>query len=650
MLSFGALGCRSLPSAAPQASALTPDRARIADTLIELAKQRGLAQSAGWRKLVHYQTSTVTRQLVSDADGASFFFAPTGKRDPEAELGATIRALLSAAKGALPADLDAHPACRFPARTLFLMEQLGLDPSWLGVSHCPAFEHYVGELRPIGVSLIFTSYYLNNPSSAFGHTFLRIHKESYAVGERRELLDYGIDFSADVTTSNPVAYTVMGLTGLFHGTFKRLPYYYKVREYNDLESRDLWEYELQLSDRQLLLLVAHLWEVGKTHFDYFYLGENCSYAILSMIDAARPELDLMRDVSTPVIPAATVQIMRSRPGLLRSVHYRPSLRTQFNAKVELLARDEASLVEELSDHPDAPIPLAPARAILVLDAAADLIDIRYERELLKQRDQSPAAKRKQRLLERRAAVRIPSPEFVVPTDLHNAPEYGHRSRRLGLLAGRDAGNHAYFGLDFRLALHDLADPSYGFPEGAQIEFLHAQLRMGEVKDRFKIRLDRLDLARVISLSSWQRFQRNVSFQVAIGLLGVVESKTRTQTAGHFLLGGGFARGLWHDAVFIWAMADAQLLVGLPFSDTARGDKVPLRLGAGPSGGLRARLHPRLILLGTGSYYFYPWQLPDARYQVDAVLRWELLRDFAVSAEGRLHRYGLEAQGVLLKYF
>ena len=28
-----------------------------------------------------------------------------------------------------------------------------------------------------------------------------------------------------------------------------MPYYYKVREYNDYESRDLWEYELELLAR-----------------------------------------------------------------------------------------------------------------------------------------------------------------------------------------------------------------------------------------------------------------------------------------------------------------------------------------------------------------------------------------------------------------
>ena len=622
----------------------------LSDALVQRAREQKLAESLGWLKLVHYRKDLLGGPVQSDADAPSFFLARDGKLNPAAELEATIRAVLAKSPTSDDKALDAHPACRFPGRTFFLIQQLGLDPSQLGVSHCPGFNAYLQETRPAGISLIFTSYYLNNPASAFGHTFLRIHKASDAVGERRELLDYGIDFSADVTSNNPIAYTVMGLTGMFRGTFKRLPYYYKVREYNDAESRDLWEYELALSDAQLLLLVAHLWEVGQAHFDYYYLGENCSYAILSVVDVARPELDLMRDVSSPVIPAATVQSVRSRKGLVRSVHYRPSLRTQFETKIAALNGREADLVEQLVTEPETALDLPRERAILVLDAAADLMDIRFARELLKARDEGPAAKRKQRLLERRAELRIPSPEVPVPADLSRAPEQGHGARRVGLLGGRDAGNNAYLGLDFRLALHDLADASYGFPDGAQIEFLRAQLRMGEVEGRFKVRLDRVDLVRVVSLTSLARFDRHISFQVAAGLLGVVESKSRTRTAGHFMVGGGLARSFARESVLLWALADAQLLVGLPFSDDRVGEKLPIRIGAGPSGGLRFRLHPRLILLGSGSYYFYPVQLPDARYQVDGVLRWQLVKNFALSAEGRLHRYGVEGQGVLYSYF
>src|SRR5262249_34403761 len=157
--------------------------------------------------------------------------------------------------------------------------------------------------RPHTIRLVFSSYYLNNPASAFGHTFLRVERtDPFTVSERRELLDHGIDFSADVDTGNAVIYAIKGLTGLFPGTYKLRPFFYKVREYTHYESRDLWEYELALDDRQVMLVTAHLWELGSTYFDYYYITENCAYQILAALEVADPRIELLRHVKTPVLP------------------------------------------------------------------------------------------------------------------------------------------------------------------------------------------------------------------------------------------------------------------------------------------------------------------------------------------------------------
>ena len=45
--------------------------------------------------------------------------------------------------------------------------------------------------------MVFSSYYLNNPASAFGHTFLRLNREEVASGgERLDLIDQAVDFAA----------------------------------------------------------------------------------------------------------------------------------------------------------------------------------------------------------------------------------------------------------------------------------------------------------------------------------------------------------------------------------------------------------------------------------------------------------------------
>ena len=47
-------------------------------------------------------------------------------------------------------------------------------------------------------------------------------------------------------TDNGLLFAVYGLIGRFPAGFSVMPYYLKVQEYTNMESRDLWEYRLRL--------------------------------------------------------------------------------------------------------------------------------------------------------------------------------------------------------------------------------------------------------------------------------------------------------------------------------------------------------------------------------------------------------------------
>jgi hypothetical protein len=254
----------------PCAARAAADVSPVGD-LIARARALRLEEQTEWIRLGHWRR-TLTGGWKSEAEGLDFFLAETGKRDPGAELEATLRGIF----GEIPLTADqlarkvVPAACRFPARAAWLFGKLAFDPAQLPAQECPRLDEYWQRMEPESASLIFSSYYLNNPASAFGHTFLRIRKRDQGVStERRELLDQGIDYSANADTANPVLYAFKGLTGLFPGSFHLFPYYYKVREYNDYESRDIWEYDLDLTPPQLAMLVAHIFELGSTWFDYY---------------------------------------------------------------------------------------------------------------------------------------------------------------------------------------------------------------------------------------------------------------------------------------------------------------------------------------------------------------------------------------------
>lgn len=608
------------------------------------ARAAGLAEAKAWLRLGHYRGRPGA--WTSEVDGAQLFVAPTGRTDPRAELEATLRAFFAPVGPAPAADLDPsarakkrHALCRFPARFIWLAKTIPLRTQDLPAALCPELQEFVTRLNPSAAVLVFSSYYLNNPASAFGHTFLRLRS---ATPGTPDLLDYGIDFSADIDTQNPFVYTAKGLFGGFAGTFKRLPYYYKVREYNDYESRDLWEYELNLEPGALLMLLAHIWELGATYFDYYYMSENCSYHLLGLLEAANPQLDLLNRVGFPVIPADTVKALFANPQLVRRVRFRPSVRTQFRERLRLLGAAERDLVPALADDPLTPLPpgLSRLQQAQVLDAALDLIDVRHGRALIQKSDSQPADL-KQALLQRRAQLGIATatPEPSAPQ--RKRPELGHGSRRFGTALGATGAGEGFAALDLRLSMHDLADPPAGLPDGAQLEFLSGRLRWW--LDQRRLDLEDFALVRATSLTPVDRYDLRISWKMSVG------AATRRYdcvscVAGRVVFGGGGTMALG-SAVALFATGDVEGLYA-PLG----GWSFPLRGGIGATAGLLLRAGPVAGVV-TGELYHYPGQDgPRTLSQLRAVTRWGFLTNYALSLEGGLNQIEADARLGALVYF
>ena len=58
-----------------------------------------------------------------------------------------------------------HPQCKFIARYQWLKQQLNFDIKRLPTQPCPKFDAWLEQLQPAGLTLIFPTAYLNNPSS-----------------------------------------------------------------------------------------------------------------------------------------------------------------------------------------------------------------------------------------------------------------------------------------------------------------------------------------------------------------------------------------------------------------------------------------------------------------------------------------------------
>lgn len=486
----------SLSLAAPSAQADPLADAQSA------ARDARLADDPAWADLLQYEPYPITGQLRSLADDKGFFNAPDGARNPAAELDATLARLFEPARAEAP---DEHPQCRFPARHHWLRQRLTLSPAQLPEQPCPRLEKWAAEINPAGVTLVFPSAYVNSPASMFGHTLLRI--DAAGQTEATRLLAYTINYAAKADATDGFTFALKGLTGLYPGTLSSSPYYAKVREYSDMESRDVWEYRLNLTPAETRQLLRHAWEIGATRFDYWFFDENCSYMILRLLDVARPGLRVAKQFYWTAIPVDTVKGVVAMPDLVTDIRFRPSTGTELAHRAKRLDPASLDAAIAVADGRRPPQSLGTnTRAIEQLEFADRLVSFRGHAGKLEQDD----------ALARLKAIQIArSPLPTIDTGTVPAPprpENGHASGRFGLAAGRVDGANALF-LDLRPAYHDLLDPETGYARGAQIRFLDLGASQREGRGW---RLDRFLPVDIVSVAPRLSWTQPLSWKVRFG--------------------------------------------------------------------------------------------------------------------------------------
>lgn len=587
------------------------------EPLLATAKAAQLHRDPHWLTLLHYAGGvTGWRSLVDDP---AFFLSPQGARDPWAELEATLRGLLDG-RPPHPGESDPlHPglrapvASRFPARSAWLCERLGIDPTTLPVVSDPEFDALIAGLRPREAQLVFASGFLNSPASMFGHTLLVVRG-----AEESQLLAQGINYAASLPPGafDPL-YVMKGLLGFFPGQFSATPYHRKVQEYSDLDQRDLWEYRLSLSPAEVTALLRHAWELRGIWSDYWFFDENCSYNLLFLVQAARPGLQLTGHGGAWVLPVDTVRWIADA-GLVQDATWRPSLATRVRSgRVSLgtdaelavaLARGEQDLADVQAAVSD------PARQAQVLDLAGECLHALAGRRSITQ------AEYRSRLLatlKARAALGKHPATPLPPTPTR--PDQGHPSTRLVVGGGGDNHDQSFATLAIRPALHDLLDPPAGYLSTAQVA-------MGEVELRWResdgVELQQLDVLALTALNPWETLFRRLSWGVVLGAESVAmgapdEERLQARLSADV---GYSAQPL--DSLLCWTLVGGDV----------RGFDEGKGWAAGPSAtaGVVWSL-PGVQMLAEGRYTSYLLGEEDASWTWGAALRAPLTRQVAVDA-------------------
>ena len=495
------------------------------------------SKSPKWLALVHYK-KTLFGNYESSLDTESFFVDKNGKYDPKAELEATINLFNSKKK---------KKKCLFPARYKLLAKHFSLQP----YPECEELNKFYDDIQPSGVSILFTDAYMNNPSSMFGHTLFRIDTKR----EGTQLLAHGINYGArvDERKTNPVIFAFLGLTGGYYGTFTVKPYYDVINTYNNIENRDIWEYNLDFTPEELDIFIAHIWELGHNMARYYFFSKNCSYILLEIIDAIRPELKLSDELPHHAIPLDTLKAVVHKEGLVKSVHYRPSRQAKIRHKYnQMNPQQKKHYLQLIKDANYSLDELTPQESVGVLETA-----YQYLQYQLVRKDVDLATFRKRSLILLKRRNNYTEKNQLKELEDGNNPANSHESKRLSFAWGL-RNNKSFEALTYHPAYHTLTDDVYGLLMGAEIVFLEGQLRY---YNNNELKLQNFDLVRIKSLSPVEAMFNPLSFQIDVNIERAYNSKSNEEgyvTSSFFGLGKTLEI---FDRFYIYTMFNNYLLLG-----------------------------------------------------------------------------------------
>lgn len=450
------------------------------ETFIEKNK---IYENPYWAKLLHY------RNGESEIDSTNFFVSKEGKYDLKKELIETIKSLENNENDIL---------CRFPLRVEWLKEQIPNLQNSIKSYSCEELDKYLDLTDAKFVTLVFPTSHINSPASMYGHTFLKI-----SSSKDTPLISNAINYAAKTDEKNGLIFAFQGIFGGYEGRYSILPYYEKLKEYNNLEQRDVWEYDLNLNQEEIKKLTLHSWELKDSYADYFFFKENCSYAILWLLEVARPTLDLVDNFLFKTIPLDTIKLI-SKNNLIEKSNYRYSTMKKMKFIVDEKIENRAYIKEFLNEDKNLEESLSKDDKIAYLDLKSTYLQ--YERAE-NRLEKGEYTKKYLNILKLRSSFKEPS-SFDIKEPIN--PINSHDSARISLFY--NSNDSFLFGI--KPAYSDIYDIEDGYLEGAYIDFFDLNL---EKKKNSSLKLDRFTFLKIKSLASQDLLFKPISWGVDVAI-------------------------------------------------------------------------------------------------------------------------------------
>ncbi len=293
-------------------------------SILEKALKKNLDNSHIWHRLLHLDKS-----LNPYINNKSFLISYPNF-SPKKELIATIKLF----------EQNKKAVCKYPARYYWLENELNISNSIFSKKNCLGFNEYIEKTNPTDLKLVFVSEQVKNPSSMMGHTFFKL----IGYDKNYELRENAISFFTIIDTFN-IPYLILKsfITGM-KGLFILSPYKTQVNRYLKEENRNIWEYDLNLSDFQKKLIYYHFWELKDIDITYLFTGFNCATIVDDMLGIY--DKNYKKKLSLWVTPKDVIK-KANKYNLIKNSILIPSINWELNMLSESISNNSIDKISEI---------------------------------------------------------------------------------------------------------------------------------------------------------------------------------------------------------------------------------------------------------------------------------------------------------------
>lgn len=457
----------------------------IAQDLVNQVELTSAYKETSWVALMGGKDSNgvFAKDYIASEDGEEFYLAIDNDHNwLKNELLISIERLL---------DLNTKQRfiCNYPARSFWIQIQFPKYFADLSFKHCTELIDWSEKFINLHFSLAFASSDYSQPASIFGHTFLALHPS-----ETDYLDGYAINYAANFgDQSNSLSYFFKGLTGVYPGIITASPLYKKIKEYTVENQRDIYFYHLALTSEQKKQVIFTLWERKRAKFDYLFITENCSYAILKILQIIEPTIEIPKGLFGQVVPFETVKSAQEAALIdSLSVIYASSKKVEVN--LQEFSSNDKEILASLVDHK-----ISFEQWLSDDNRISNFIALQYLNLRIQQDDVDRLYARKLRNLFIR--------RILLETNFDNSnsliqkpPKYAdlfqtHLPNRSSIAVKHSNRSATVVDLNLRWAYHDLLDPVSPLLKSSSVEAFSGTLRVHDDD----ISLQRLDIISVKSL-------------------------------------------------------------------------------------------------------------------------------------------------------